>query len=189
MLKKTLCATGIIAAILVLTYIIYLIKMMYALGGYMFFLPNPPKPEIKRAEFPFRLEYEIEGETKIAEDILICEFNGFSSNEAAGKYRTWKSYFKSGNTRITLLQNDDIEIYYKPNINPQISGAYYMGDTEIYDSINETFPNALCTDDYEKIENNEREAPCLISAHDLWEKYKIKLISWNIAPPIQNSFK
>ena len=162
---------------------------MYAFGGYMFFLPNPPKPEIKQAEFPFRLEYEIEGETKIVEDVLICKFSGFASNEAEGKYRTWKSYFKRGNTRITLLRSDEMEIYYKPNLNPQIAGAYYMGDTEVYTSINETFPDALYTDDYEKIENNNREAPRLISAYDLWEKYKIKLISWYIAPPIQNSFQ
>ena len=125
---------------------------MYAFGGYMFFLPNPPKPEIKQAEFPFRLEYEIEGETKIVEDVLICKFSGFASNEAEGKYRTWKSYFKSGNTRITLLRSDEMEIYYKPNLNPQIAGAYYMGDTEVYTSINETFPDALYTDDYEKID-------------------------------------
>lgn len=38
--------------------------------------PNPPQPTIKHGQFPFRLEYELNGQRKIIEDTLICEFDG-----------------------------------------------------------------------------------------------------------------
>ena len=94
--------------IIVIIVVIWTIMLMF--GG--FFLPNPPKPEITYNEFPLSLEYEIDGEYNKVSDVLICEFDGFGFNEGNGKFRKWKAKFKSGNTRITLLKSDNIEIYY-----------------------------------------------------------------------------
>ena len=151
-------------------------------GG--FFL-NPPKPEITHGEFPFHLTYEIDGQFFEVEDTLICNFDGFGVNEARGKYRQWESHLESGNTRITLFKNNEIEIFYSPNINHWETGAFYMGDTEIYSSITNIFPNAWYTSDFEDKQINAY----IISADDMWEKYRLKLISWELAPPIQNTFK
>ncbi len=75
--------------------------------------PNPPRPEITYGEFPFRLEYEINGERKVIQDTLICKFDGFGSDEGRGKYRKWKTRLASGNERLTLLKVDEtMEIYY-----------------------------------------------------------------------------
>ncbi|MEK4455904.1 hypothetical protein [Paenibacillus sp. FSL R10-2748] len=52
--------------------------------------PNPSHPEIAYGKFPFRLEYEINGQRKVIQDTLICEYDGIGSNEARGKYRKWK---------------------------------------------------------------------------------------------------
>ena len=49
-------------------------------------------PEIRYGEFPFRLEYEINGERFVIEDTVICEFDGIGWNEAQGKFRKWKDY-------------------------------------------------------------------------------------------------
>lgn len=166
----------LLAIIIAVSFIIWFVS-----GG---FFPNPSKPEITHGEFPFKLVYEIDGETKIVEDVLVCEFDGFGANTARGKYRQWTSRLASGNSRITLFKNNEIEIFYTPDIN-QHAASVYMGDTEIYNSINEVFPNAWYKKDFE----NKQENAYIISAEEMWEKYKIKLISWDIAPPIKNSFK
>ena len=169
----------------VIVFVLYVLLYVFALSGaFAIFMPKPPEPKITHGEFPFRLVYEIDGETKVVEDVLICEYDGFGANAARGKYRQWKSYLASGNTRITLFRNEEIEIFYTPNINHWEAGAFYMGDTEIYSSINEVFPNAWYTSDF----GNKQVNSYIISADEMWEKYKIKLISWEPSSPIQNTF-
>ena len=70
---------------------------------------NPPKPKITYGEFPFRLTYELDGEIKVIEDTVICEFDGFESRGTAGRYRIWKTSLKSGNERLTLLDLRPLE--------------------------------------------------------------------------------
>ncbi|MFA8307240.1 YdgA family protein, partial [Paenibacillus alvei] len=36
--------------------------------------PDPPRPEITYGEFPFKLVYEINGERKVIQDTVICEY-------------------------------------------------------------------------------------------------------------------
>ena len=67
------------------------------------FSSNPASPQITYSEFPICLEYEIEDRHFKVEDTLVCEFDGFGFDEGKGKFRKWKSYLKSGNTRITLF--------------------------------------------------------------------------------------
>ncbi|WP_350339123.1 hypothetical protein [Paenibacillus polymyxa] len=38
---------------------------------------NPSRPEITYGKFPFRLEYEINGQRKVIQDTLICEYDGW----------------------------------------------------------------------------------------------------------------
>lgn len=154
------------------------------IGGY--FSSNPNTPEITYSEFPICLEYEINGQYTKVEDILICEFDGFGFNEGNGKFRKWKARLKSGNNRITLLKNGNIEIYYFPVKDDSRLAGVFMGDTEYYSGgTGGTFPDAWCTSNFEDKTVNGY----IISSDELLEKYKIKLISWEISPPIQNSFK
>ena len=39
------------------------------IGGWL--SPNPPAPEITYGEFPFRLEYRIEDEVYVVEDVIV----------------------------------------------------------------------------------------------------------------------
>jgi hypothetical protein len=71
------------------------------------FSPNPPLPEIRYGEFPFRLEYEINGERFIMEDTVVCEFDGIGVDGGRGKYLKWKTYLADGtklSNRITFGQ-------------------------------------------------------------------------------------
>ncbi|MFC5529788.1 hypothetical protein [Cohnella yongneupensis] len=142
---------------------------------------NPPRPEIKYGEFPFRLEYEINGQRKVIEDKVICEFDGFGWNEGQGKYRKWKQRFASGNDKITLLKVGDIkEIYF-----PVGNARYYMGDLkEEYEEYNNDIMSAILI---EKIGNGTQSG--VIRADQLLFEYHIKLISWDYTQPIENKFK
>lgn len=145
----------------------------------------PKEPTIKYGEFPFSLIYEIDGKTIEVKDTLICAYDGFAADAAQGVYRKWKSYLKSGKTRVVLYQNHEMEIFFTPNINHWEAGAFYMGDTEVYDKINIPFPNAWYTNDFE----SKRLNAYIISADEMLEKYNIKLLNWEISPPIKNTFK
>lgn len=169
--------------ILVTIVCAFVLNIILTIISFMKMIPD--KPVIKHGEFPFCLTYEANGDIYEVKDTLLCDYDGFEANAAQGVYRRWKSYLKSGNKRIILFKNSNIEIFFSPNINSQKTGAYYMGDHEICDRINISFPNAWYTYDYE----NKQVNSYIISSDELWEMYKIKLLSWNISPPINNTFK
>ncbi|WP_407872243.1 hypothetical protein [Paenibacillus sp. P36] len=140
--------------------------------------PNPPRPEITYGEFPFRLKYEINGNQKVIEDTLICEFDGFGADEGRGKYRKWKRKLASGNERITLLKVDSAtEIYFTAG-----RTEYYMGDP-YYANSNSSFPNASVVK-----KEGAMSKDSFLKADELLKQYNIRLISWDVSPPIKNNF-
>ena len=179
----------IFAALLVLVSIIGF--MFFAAFGGLTFLASVPKPEIRYGEFAFQLEYEIDGVVKVVEDTIICEFDGFETRGESGKYRKWKSYLKSGDERITILDFRELretnefgqtilELFFSYG-----NAEYYMGDKYGSD------PGRGIG---KYIEYMYRGADGSIGgsaypADEAWEKFKIKLISWECDPPIENKFK
>lgn len=143
---------------------------------------DPASPQIKYAEFPFRLEYEKNGETIVIEDTLICEYVGIRADEGRGKYRNWKQYLASGKERITLYKEDDtLEIYF-----PTDNANYYMGDTDANADDNQIISVLSGALIIEKVGRGQQTAT--ISASELLNKYGIRLVKWDIAQPIKNSF-
>ncbi len=112
-------------------------------------------------------------------------------DEGQGKHRKWKGYLSSGKERLLLLEVDNPiairgdkkvvkqEIYYSIG-----SARYHMGDIKEYEGYKQSFPNASY---YEKYEDGSTSSG-KIQADELLKKYNIKLISWDIAPPIKNEF-
>jgi hypothetical protein len=154
--------------------------------------PNPSRPAITYAEFPFRLEYEINGERRVVQDTLICEYDGIGSNEGSGKYRKWKGRLASGNQKIVLLQAKDasgIAFKNKKTIRQEIffdpgPAWYYMGDSESDDGYKSLYPNASFSEQYQ----DGTVAKGIIQADELLDRFNIKLISWDYTKPIKNSF-
>ncbi len=141
-----------------------------------------PIPLIRKREFPFFLKYEVNGETYSVFDVLVCEFGGYTMTTADMQFsRQWKAYLKSGKERITLLETAETEIFYS-HLSRKAYGAVYMGDTEVYSKVRDVFPNAW----YSSSEDNEKAY--IISAKDMSEKYNIKLLDYEIAPPVKNVF-
>ena len=181
-----------IAAFPLLTILIMSLPWLL-MGFYFYIIPSPPKPEITYSEFPYKLVYEIDGERFEYEDILICEFDGFRAGENDfKKYRIWTSKTKSGNKRIILYTDDNIEIFYSSGLRGSSIAGACMGDNERYNfGVNPVFPNAWYTDKntwYTDEFDDEKTRAYIISAEDLMRKYKIKLVSWEMAPPIKNKF-
>ncbi|WP_145051483.1 hypothetical protein [Paenibacillus xylanexedens] len=172
------------AGILVLLGVLVLIFLFLSLPWLLIFiglktLPDPPLPKVKYGEFPFRLEYDIDGQRRVIQDTLIVEYDGIGMNEGNGKFRKWEQRLKSGKENITLLKvNNSFEIYYPPG-----SARYYMDDLEDYVEYKHSFPDA------EFIERDgEITRYGIVYAEELLDKYQIKLISWEHTQPIENSF-
>ncbi|EPY14882.1 hypothetical protein [Paenibacillus alvei] len=154
--------------------------------------PNPSRPAITYGEFPFRLDYEINGERKVVQDTLICEYDGIGSNEGTGKYRKWKERFASGNPKILLLKVDGasgIAFGNKKTIYQEIffdlgPAWYYMGDDEGGSGYKPIYPNASFSEQYQDGSGTKG----VILADELLNKYNIKLISWDYTQPIRNNF-
>ena len=188
-MKKMILIISIsIVSLVILVGIFYLLVIS---GAIFSFGPNPEKPEITYGEVPFKLVYEIDGETKVIEDTIICEFDGFVNRGTAGKVRRWKTTLKSGNEKLTLLNlrpleatnelgQTILELYFYYG-----TAAYYMGD-----NTNPFARDAQGFDyvSYEFQTADGKTGKSGYEAEEAYEKFNIRLISWEVSEPIQNTF-
>ncbi|GIT99625.1 hypothetical protein TSL6_01320 [Sulfurovum sp. TSL6] len=169
---------SLLLSVITVFFLIFILPLLAIYISYQL-SPDPPLPKVTYGEFPFKLEYSIDGKKFTVSDTLICEYDGIGINEAVGKHRKWKSHLASKNDRITLLKiNDSLEIYYSPGY-----ARYYMGDLYSQETYNHMFPDAgILT------QEDSRVIYEVISAKDLFSKYKIKLLHWEHTTPIVNHF-
>lgn len=178
--KKAICILTISIAALFL--VICVVPWGSIFIGTML-LEEPPKPQIVQEEFAFTLVYEINGERKVIEDTLICEFDGIGVDEGRGKYCKWKSRLASGNTAIRLWEEEKEggvkqEIYY--NYAPP---GYYMGDPYYKDGNRFNYSDVVLKKESSDISEE------FISEKKLLNKYNIQIISWECEEPVKNVFE
>ena len=166
------------------------------IGAVLLFLPylpwlpfqiaydSPPKPKIKYGEFPFEITYEIDGEVKTVQDVLICEYDGVKLT-ANGKYRKWKQYLKSNKNEeyFFVTEKDGIKIYII------VGGAkYYMSDSNLRGGfVGYEKPITPGTIAMEVFENGKMSSIGLDNA-GVYEKYGVRVIDYKLSEPIVNSF-
>lgn len=181
----------IIIVICAIIFILLVVLLFIAAFGGFNFLLSVPDPQIKYGEFPCKLTYEINGEIKTVEDTIICEFDGYEVLGESGKYRKWKSHLKSGNEEIVLLdlrnRNEKNEFGHT-----MLELFFYWGSAEFYMGDYES-GRAREAQDFNWIEYKYKTDENQIGgsgykADEAFEKYAIKLIKWEIAEPIENSF-
>jgi len=134
-------------------------------------------PAVQRGEFPFRLEYEFDGEITVIEDVLVGEFDGNDWNAGWGVHPTWRGSLLSGRERIVLFADDEIEIVYRPTRLSSSLGTF-MGDRS----------SGMTWDSTPTIFRTRGDDTRWVSSADLYYTYNIRIISWEIAPPIRNTF-
>ncbi len=156
------------------------------------FQPNPPSPEITYGEFPFYLEYQINEDVYIIEDILVCEFDGFENLGTGGKIRKWKEYVKSTGKGMISLQDlsnaDDftdwgtqvLELCFDPGC-----AEYYMNDP---DSFLNRVPEYDWID-YLYLTPEGEKGYSGFKTDEAIERYNIRIIKWEYSKPIENTYK
>ncbi|MEF2245375.1 hypothetical protein [Paenibacillus sp. IITD108] len=101
---KPLLIGVMILALLLVSYIVGPWLLLY-IG--LSSTEDPPKPFYTYGEFPFYLEYEINGQVIIVEDTVIVKYDGFGLSEGSGgKYIQWKQTLASGNEEVVIFKGD-----------------------------------------------------------------------------------
>lgn len=156
-------------------------------GAFSIFMKSPEAPEIKYGEFPFSIIYEANGEKKVYEDVIICEYAGIKSHGTAGKYRQWTKSLKSGNEYIELESTNINGILYTIYKSPPGLPEYYMAD---FRQSKEAYEKAMHDKNYLglKWENDGEQKFKTITAQEGYDMYGVKIISIECSQPIKNSF-
>ena len=150
-------------------------------------IANPGKPEVTYGEFPIKITYEVNGEVKVIEDTVICEFDGFELREGSGKYRKWKSSLKSGNSSLAFLPVEQDGLTVEVGIFRGFPN-YYMGD---FEQSKEEYESSMADDRYRGyfLWEKDGQTGYPITEEEVWEKYKLKILDVQYSSPIENSFK
>jgi len=181
----------LVIAILIPLAVIAVVSLPWAIVYFGTLLyPAPPalEPQITYHEFPFHIEYMINGERIVIDNALICEYEGSEILWIGSTYvRSWKLEFKQYDVAVTPL--DDIVLYCDDNIIIYYafgSASYYMGDKDnpsrylpsfrINDMINGDQKNNYAKDSYS------------IDQEKLLD-YGIEIIDFVPPEPIENTFE
>jgi len=148
--------------------------------------PDPPVPEITSAEFPFKIVYTVDGEEFVYEDVITCEYTGINNDASQrDKYRTWQhSYGKKPYTVLRELDNEQVILFYIP-----CSASYLMGDPEASNYYGGS-PEITLASPYQIYSSGEMtyRSDRVIEAQELKDIYGIEIISFEMPPPIENTF-
>jgi len=183
---------------------------VFQIASFLFWIfigtPAPPTPEITYGEFPFRIEYEIDGERFVFEDVLIAEFISSSGGDLmSGAKRIWHTRLDSEGEKghdqsqsydinkflITKNEVDDLTIKFNPGL-----AQYYMGDPCSGESRKKSYrenpPISIGPSITIRTVNEGKVNVEYFRREDAFEvlaKHGITLISWETTKPIINSFK
>jgi len=139
-------------------------------------IPNPPAPRVKYGEFPFRVEYEINGERIIVEDTFIARFAGHGYDFGRGKFRKWNGYVASNRKSGVVILKDGAKTIYLSVGGP----GYYMGDAGFAPG-ERLIPGFIMEERRDGILHES-------SRKELFEPYNIRLIDWELSDPIEDNF-
>jgi len=180
----------IIIAIVIIGFLIIVIVGVYWQNR------APLEPEITYGEFPFRFEYEIDGERFVIEDTIIAEFErsvrGDMTTQAARRWQTTLMNNEGdndplGGSGFLLREKEDITIIFNPGF-----ATYFMGDIDAGIRGRSENNNDVRSGPNITV-RNPNFTPILTTirvedAHELLAEHGIILISWEYTPPVENSF-
>lgn len=153
-------------------------------------------PSITYGEFPFRLEYEINGEHFVIEDVLIAKFlESIRGSTFEPPIRRWRTTLQNNGEelRFLLMETENVTIHFTTG-----RSFYFMGDRNANDVTRiQSFPGSsssisipiqpaiiINADGVQRSFYKDSQ-----NIHELLAEYGIILISWEYAPPIENSFE
>ncbi len=182
--------SGIFTIAIVTTIIIFTFSFLRSsLFASDSLIASPKQPEISYAEFPFKIEYEYNGEVTILEDALVIEHKGVSawSSQNGKKNNLWEISLKNNTVKLYFCDVNGSAIPLVIDGENKIlmylgSCEYYMGLDEIpysFASKNISTGDILFSKEDNIITNEEKRAEYL-------NKYEITIIKKEISAPITN---
>lgn len=144
-----------------------------------------PRPKVKEGEFDFSITYELNGEIKTLSGVYVCEYDGTSWSLDGGYSRDWKSFVKgvdAGNQyEVQIGTTDDGgSIVLSYGFYPE----YFMGDTQTVD-LGIPEPTLVITHAMENVDGMN----IIGEQEELAEHYSVKIIDYEYAKPIENTFQ
>ena len=138
----------------------------------------PTEPLVQYGEFPFTLEYEVNGEKYICSDTIICEYMG-DEWHTSFENRSDDKLMLDGTSNLGEYMDKRIDFVFFDIGSPE----YHMGlsskgkpqDFEKVNFIGMHVSGVGVTD--------------FLSSETAYKKYGFRFISWECAPPIENSFE
>ena len=176
--------------------IIIVFMMIFSLSGCE--KGYEPAPRITEGEFPFVLEYEINGERHIIEDTVVCEFYGYDLSNSfpfTDYSRMWYQSLKSGEEQKRLIleleeNTESVLVKGRTNTESNVSlfygyGGYYLGDPEDAERI----PCINFVEEYKISEKVTHSEVTALTNEQLEEYFGIKVIRFEFSEPIENRFE
>ncbi len=157
-----------------------------------------PAPQITEGEFPFVLEYEMNGQRYLFEDVVVCTFEGYDLSNPfpfIPYSRSWNASLKSGEEEKRLIiefdeNTESALVSGRINLESSVilyygSGGYYLGDPESAD-------RKPCINYVGKYQTGPKETTVTVTAltyEQLEELFGIKIIRFEFSSPIENTFE
>ncbi|MDR2547730.1 MAG: hypothetical protein LBC96_09560 [Lachnospiraceae bacterium] len=178
----------VILTILSLGFIFFVFPLLLLLIIGLQSTPAPPPPVITNGSFPFRLEYEVEGERYLIEDTLIAEYDkSVAGNTTTTARRWWNSNIMSGENRFVLKEKNDLRITFHPGY-----AEYYMGDLCQGTSAKSNSSILLQPNITIRVINLDgrisTKTLLIEEAYEVLSDYGIVIISWSHAELVVNNF-
>lgn len=160
---------------------------------------NAAAPQITTGEFPFTVEYEMNGNHYSINDTVVCYFDGYdlSNNFSFINDRVWGQRLESGEEEKRVLiefepYTESVLTAGRKNVESRVIlnygfGGYYMGDTD-FDIKHE----APCIDYVEEYKISEKSSESIVtkmSRKQLQKYFGIKITKFKFSEPIENTFE
>jgi hypothetical protein len=136
-------------------------------------------PAIKEGKFDISVTYEVNGEQKTYTGVYVCKYDGVETT-FLGSSLEWTGYIENEEEcDVPIQTNEDGTVYINFGFYPE----YFMNDPNAIDYQSPT-PNLFM------VYNDSTEDMLHITSEeeDILQ-YGVKLISYEYAAPIENSFK
>ena len=138
-----------------------------------------PMPEIEEGRFDFSVTYEIDGEVMTYSGVYVCKLDGVLTT-FVGSSLEWGGYIENEEEiDIPIQTNDEGVVYLNCGFLPE----YFMGDP------NADYYEAPAPNLYMIYHGSTPDDLDITSDETVIAELGVKLISWEYADPIENTFE
>lgn len=129
------------------------------------------EPVVKRGEFPFMLRYELNGSTIEINDAMVCSYEG-QRCEGGDIRDDWHQSLKSGPDKLFMLE-----------LGKGKTIEYRLGDCDSFMGRSRLNPIPQTSNMYADLveRSNHGFRGTLLDSQELLDKYKIRILQWEIS--------